>query len=246
MAEAGRCLYIYGGFVAVCLLAGSVAVAGNARHPDDPHYTASGFFDIHVCNWPDRPPFYLALYSTTRFDEVESVRVYRPDGHSIGTLALDEYRIIKAEDKAEKHVFMTQIPIAASDPDGWYRAEIRIGNETDSARDFVIHRLLPQAGGHEPADGAENVGMPLRLNWSPVVGAAWYQVFIRDQWNDGKLIYSSKLVDTPWIELPQGLLEAGGLYSWKVHARDVNGDLQLGDFNIGSQSEWVGFALRSD
>ena len=231
---------------AACLLLGCTAIAGNAQHPDDPHYTASGFFDIHVCNWPDRPPFYLALYGTTRFNEVESIRLYAPDGHSIGVLALDEYRVIDREGKPEKRVFMTQIPIAESDPDGWFRAEVRIGNDIDTARDFVIHQLLPRAGGHEPANGAENVDMPKRLSWNPIDGAAWYQVFIRDQWNDGKLIYSSKLVDTPWIELPQGLLEAGGYYSWKVHARDVDGHIQLGDFNIGSQSEWIEFTVRSD
>jgi hypothetical protein len=244
MAKIGRCRRFV--MVITCLLVGSPALAGNAQHPGDPHYTASGFFDIHVCNWPDRPPFYLALYSTTRFNEVESVRVYAPDNHFIGALSLDKYTVIEREGKPEKRVFMTQIPIAASDPDGWYRAEVRVVNDTDSARDFVIHQLLPQASGHDPVNGAENVDMPQRLSWDPVAGAAWYQVFIRDQWNDGKLIYSSKLLDKPWIELPEGLLEAGGNYSWKVHARDVDGHIQLGDFNIGSQSEWVEFTVRVD
>jgi hypothetical protein len=231
---------------AACLLLGGTAIAGNAQHPDDPHYTASGFFDIHVCNWPDRPPFYLALYSTTHFNEVESVRVYGPDGHFIDALALDKYSVIKHQGKPEKRVFMKQIPIAASNQDGWYRAEVRVGNDTDSARDFVIHQLLPQASGLNPVNGAEIVDIPPRLSWNPVDGAAWYQVYIRDQWNDGKLIYTSKLINKPWIELPQGLLEAGGYYSWKVHARDVDSHIQLGDFNIGSQSEWIEFTVRSD
>ena len=84
------------------------------------------------------------------------------------------------------------------------------------------------------------------MSWNPFDGAAWCQVFIRDQWNDGKLIYSSKLIDTPWIELPQGLLEARYYYSWKVCARDVDSHIQLGEFNIDSLSERAEFSLRSD
>lgn len=246
MTEAGRRRRWNRTVFTACLFAVTAVFAGNAQHPADPHYTASGFFDIHVCNWPDRPPFYLALYSTTRFDEVESIRLYGPDGHAIGALALDKYRLVAHKDKPEKRVFMTQIPIADSDADGWYRAEVRLGNETDTARDFVIHQLMPRAGGHNPVDGAENVDMSKRLSWNSIDGAAWYQVYIRDKWNDGKLIYTSKLLNKPWIELPQGLLEAGGYYSWRVHARDVDGHILLGDFNTGSQSEWVEFTVRSD
>ena len=40
---------------------------------------------------------------------------------------------------------MTLIHIAKSDPDGWYRVDVRIGNDIDMARDFVIHQLLPRA-----------------------------------------------------------------------------------------------------
>lgn len=247
MAEVGRLqLHKPAVIVAACFLVCATAFAGNAEHPDDPHYTASGFFDIHVCNWPDRPPFYLALYSTTRFEEVESIRLYRPDGHSIGMLDLDRYRVIERRSQPEKRVFMKHIPIAEGNPDGWYRVEVQFGDENDSARDFVIHQLLPRTEGHDPADGAEYVDMPKRLSWNAVDGAGWYQVFVRDQWNDGELIYSSKLVSTPWVELPQSLLEPGGFYSWKVHARDLDGHIQLGDFNIGSQSEWVEFTVGSD
>ena len=80
---------------AASLLPGGTAIVGNAKHFDDPHYTPSGFFNIHICNWPDRPPFYLTLYSTTRFNDVRSERLYAPDGYSIGALALDEYPVIE-------------------------------------------------------------------------------------------------------------------------------------------------------
>ena len=43
--------------------------------------------------------------------------------------------------------------------------------------------------------------------------------------------------------LPAGLLEKGGYYSWIVHARDLNEHFMLGDFNHGSLSATVNFSI---
>jgi hypothetical protein len=93
-----------------------------------------------------------------------------------------------------------------------------------------------------PPNGAEQIAIPAELTWSPVDQARWYQVFIRDTWNDDRLIYTSKLLREPALVLPPGLLQADGLYSWKVHARDINEDKQLGDFNKGSMSGVASFS----
>ena len=50
----------------------------------DPHYTEVGFFDIHVCNWPDRPPFIMALFSTLDFENITKVSVHTPSGDLLG------------------------------------------------------------------------------------------------------------------------------------------------------------------
>ena len=38
----------------------------------DSHYSSVGFFDIHVCNWPDRPLFFLAVFSTYNFNDISN------------------------------------------------------------------------------------------------------------------------------------------------------------------------------
>ena len=114
------------------------------------------------------------------------------------------------------------------------------------ARDYVVVSRLPRPSGLNPPDGAEQIPTPEKLTWSPVDQAGWYQVFIRDIWNDGKLIYTSKLQREPVLVLPPGLLQADGLYTWKVHARDINEDKQLGDFNKGSMSRAMTFSTASD
>ena len=110
-------------------------------------------------------------------------------------------------------------------------------------RDYVILSALPQAVGQVPAHEAEVQGVPKQLGWEPVPGAGHYQVFIRDLWNEGKLIFSSKVLDEPVLPLPDGLLEPGGYYSWIVHARDLNEHFMLGDFNHGSISPVYTFSI---
>lgn len=234
------------------LLAGPVIAAPTSGkpaddpHAGDPHYTPAGFFDIHVCDWPNRKLFFMSLFSTTRYREIKSIEVRLPDGRTLTNIGLAKYRLVKAEGKPEKHVFMTQTDVPEGAPDGWYSATVTLTDGTRiMGRDYVIVSRLPRPSGLTPPDGAEQIPIPEKLTWSPVDQAGWYQVFIIDNWNDGKVIYTSKLLREPVLALPPGLLQADGSYTWKVHARDINEDKQLGDFNKGSMSSVSTFSTAA-
>jgi len=204
----------------------------------DPHHTEAGFFDMHVCNWPDRPQFFMALLSTTRFKEVAGVEVFRPDNRPLGKLNMQHFRVVKTDGKPDKEVFITQFPTEPTDKDGWYSATVTLKDGRQfGAKDFVNIKSLPYVNLSTitPADGAENIALPHELSWEPVAGAKFYQVFITDLWNDGQLIYTSDFLNEPRLDLPKDLIKPGGMYSWRVHSRDLNGnDDVLGDFNSGS------------
>jgi hypothetical protein len=51
----------------LCCLGPVRADKGPQLINEDPHRNEMGFFDIHVCNWPERPQFLKVLFSTTRF-----------------------------------------------------------------------------------------------------------------------------------------------------------------------------------
>jgi len=220
------------------LLAPQHALAG------DPHYTEAGFFDIHVCHWPDRPLFFMALFSTARFDEVAEIEIADPDGHAIGKLDLAKYRVVAAKDKPRKRVFISHLEVPRSPRDGWYQARVRLKDGTTAAaRDYVRVGSMPLPGGYRPADQAELPDVPAELRWDPVPGARFYQVFIKDVWGDGQPMFTSKLLGEPRLALPPGLLQRGGAYSWRVHARDVDEDPMLGDFNQGTLGGEVAFSV---
>lgn len=213
-----------------CLACGAVQAGG-----DDPHYTDAGFFDIHVCNWPDRPLFLMPLFSTERFSEIERIEIYAPDNSFIAELDLQRFRILKRKGKPEKRVFIRQIDMPDNATDGWYSARVGLSDGTRyQARDYVILSQLPQVLDRFPGNGAVLEQVPAELSWKPVDGAAFYQVFIRDLWNDSRLVYTSKLLQETRLDLPPGLIESGGSYSWVIHARDTNEHGLLGDFNHGS------------
>lgn len=218
--------------------------AANATHPDDTHYTASGFFDIHVCNWPDRDSFYLSLYSTRQFKDVQSVELMNAQGEKFAVLDLSKFMVIKSEDKPEKRVFMTQVARPKNHTDGWFSAKITLRDGTvHTAKDFVKHGVLPRATNLLPGHQSKLSDPPKVLRWLAVEGARHYQVFIKDKWGVDKLIFSSGILNEPELILPEDLLEYGGYYSWRVHARDVNEDIKLGDFNQGSLSNWQEFTI---
>jgi hypothetical protein len=129
--------------------------------------------------------------------------------------------------------------------DGWYSARVKLTDGSQyRARDYVILSQLPQVSGRVPANESVLVQAPAELSWEPVTGAAHYQVFIRDLWNDSKLVYTSKLLQQPRLVLPPGLIESGGYYSWMIHARDTNEHSLLGDFNHGSLNRPVTFSVE--
>ena len=203
----------------------------------DPHYTEAGFFDIHVCNWPDRPPFYMALFSSIQYANIASVRVYRADGSSAGELDLNLFRSVHDSAKIDKRVFITHLPILKDTTDGWFTAVIKMKDGREfTAKDYVVHTLMPIAHDPLPADKSELTDIPGKLSWAAVPGARYYQVFIRDKWDDDRIIFTSPLIAEPMLIPPADLIKRGGYYSWRIHARDSNGTMLLGDFNHGSLS----------
>lgn len=233
-------------FSSLPAFAGQDAPAKQAVQPADPHYTSVGFFDIHVCNWPGRPLFFMALFSTTHFQDVLGVRILGPDGSPLGELDLEKYRYVLTDDKREKRVFIKQFEIPGNAADGWYTAEIRTRDAGRiEARDYVIIHSIEVASGANPPGGAENVPMPSALTWEAIPGAKHYQVFLRDEW-EARVILSSDVLDKPKLDLPAGLLQAGGEYTWRIHARDVNGNALLGDFNHGSLTGKLRFSVADN
>ena len=220
------------------------AWAGTAESAD-PHYGPAGFFDIHVCNWPGRPLFFMPLFSTPRYAEIQSIEVLTPAGELLTRLDLKRYRTIKRDRQPDKRVFIQEVDVTPAAASGWYQARTRLVNGDEFiTRDYVILHELPQAGGQVPGHEEELAEIPAKLAWDPVPGAGFYQVFIRDLWDEDKLIYTSKLLTRPELELPPGLLHRGGMYAWIIHARDTNSHILLGDFNHGSLNRPASFLIE--
>lgn len=234
----------------ICLIAGWPTLAADKETlttASDPHYTEAGFFDVHVCNWPNRPLFFMTLFSTPRYAELQKVEVFQPDGQPLGEISLKHYRLLKRKNKPDKRVFMVQIDVPEGAKEGWYTAYATLSDGTKyQAHDYVVIETMQLASGLNPAPDAENVPVPKVLSWDPVPGASYYQVFIRDMWDDGKTILTSKLLSEPRIELPKGLLGPGGEYRWRVNARDTNENVILGDFNHGSLTGEFSFSTADE
>lgn len=216
-----------------------------SQHPGDKHYNKNGFFDIHVCNWPNRPVFFLALFSTTEFKNISKIEIFDNNKQHIGNLDLTKYRIVTMKDpKREKRAFIKQFDIPASSGNGWYSTKIHLKDELiETAQDYVVIEKMPRADGVTPIDNTTNIDAPEILTWKPVPGAKFYQVFIKDNW-EAKMIYSSSLLAEPRLKIPKNLLQKGGSYCWKINARDVNENVLLGDFNHGSLSKCFNFELK--
>jgi hypothetical protein len=223
-----------------CLLSGT-AYAGNEG---DPHYTPAGFFDAHVCNWPENPHFLMALFSTPRFDEVAKVSVFAPDGTLIGDLDLTKFRAFKTQSGQAKRAFIAHFDLPEKALDGWYRAEIVLKDGSRfEARDYVINQMMEQPTGIRPVPGTSSVPASTELRWDPVAGARFYEVFVTDVWA-GSEPFDSGLLSEPRFVPPKGLLQPGGEYMWRIHARDSDGNVLLGDFNHGSLSPEMTFTVR--
>jgi hypothetical protein len=212
----------------------------------DPHYTQVGFFDIHVCNWPDQPLFFLTLFSTYDYDAVAKVEIFTPDNQFIGDLDLTKYRLIRETGKPEKRAFIKHFEVPQGARDGWYKAIVTTKDgKRYAAEDFLVIRKMQRAQHTQPADGVENVPIPKQLSWDSVPGAKYYKVFIRDEWK-GDLVYESELLAEPRLMLPKNIVHAGGYYHWRIHARDVGENMLLGDFNHGSLTDAFSFSVTAD
>lgn len=210
----------------------------------DPHYTPIGFFDVHVCNWTDRKPFYMVVFSTKTPDAISSIQFHDAHGKLIGPLDMKRYQSSQGPGQPEKRVFITHFPIPPHAQDGWVSATIKTRDGQEYlAKDFVVHTVLPIATELEPASEADLDDVPKELRWKAIPGATHYVITIRDEWDEEKLVYRSPPLTAPRLAIPAGLLKRGGRYQWIVHARDVNGSILLGDFNHGSLSAPAYFTI---
>ncbi|MEN8174613.1 MAG: hypothetical protein ABFS23_02535 [Pseudomonadota bacterium] len=213
---------------------------------DDPHYTPGGFFDIHICNWPEREPFFKLVFSTFDYDDVSRVIVRDPQGQQLADMDFAHYVQFESRGRP-KRAFVNDMLVPADARSGWYTADILFRDgRTFRGEDWVETGLLPLPEPLLPADGAEEVLLPVSLSWEPVAGATHYQVFVRDLWNERNLVFRSKIVPSTTVSIPAGKLEPGGWYEWLVHARDVHEDPRLGDFNLGSQTRYFQFTVKED
>jgi hypothetical protein len=240
-----RCIFVV--IVLQLLFVSNVYSANVVPAPEnDPHYTKVGFFDIHVCNWPNRPLFFLAVFSSYEYKKLAKVEMFTPDGKSIGKFDFTKYRTIEQKGKPLKRAFIKQFDIPKSSGDGWYYTIATLKNgKAYRGEDFVVMREMQRASNMVPKPGAEDWPMPKQLKWDAIPGAKHYRVFIRDLW-EGGLIHSSKVLSKPFLDVPKKLLKPGGFYSWQIHARDVNENVILGDFNHGSLTNQMEFTLASE
>lgn len=213
-----------------------------ADESDDPHYSEAGFFDLHLCHWPDRKPFFKAVFSTFQFNNLELVTITNPDGSELTQLDTSSFIEFKSKGN-RKRAFLQDHELAQTPEAGWYTAHIQFKDgSVFTAKDFVEPGLLPLAEKIFPEDG-EEIQLPVTIRWNPIDGATHYKVVIRDIWNNRKIAFRSKLTKETSMTIPNGKLEVDGEYEWLVHARDVNEDPVLGDFNLGSQTAYSTFSV---
>lgn len=241
-----RCvLVVLLGSVSACIGRGGNADAG-IDPVRDPHETAVGYFDLHICNWPDRPPFVVALFATADRAKVRRVEVLRPDGRRLGEVRLTTFESRIDEHGRERRAYKTFLPLPKDAPAGWYRARVTLRDGTVlQARDFLQVKILPQAQIVQPANGQDNLSRVPELRWRPVPGASHYRVFIKDAWADEE-VFKSDLLTEPRLRLPPGVLRSNGSYVWRVHARSVGDEAKWGEFNHGSLNTEASFALAGD
>lgn len=219
---------------------------GSARSENiinnDSHYSKIGFFDVHICNLPNRTYFFKILFSSVNYADIESMDVFTPDEKILVKLNKNKYKTLKRKNKPGKRVFIADMDISEPVQTGWYKIKVRTKNgEQYEAMDFVVPGKINRVAGMEPSNSDKELKLPITLKWKSVTGAKYYKTFIRDAWT-GKLVFQSNLIDDTKIKIPKGKLLTGGYYSWVVHARDISNHVLLGDFNMGSMSDKAYFS----
>lgn len=230
------------GISLVLFIQANVFAEESVKLEKDPHYSPLGFFDIHLCNWPERPNYFKILFSSDKYKQIDSMDIYTPENKLLASLDKTKFRTLKRKNKPNKRVFLLDIDVPEIATTGWYKVDIKTDNGGSyQAKDYVIMTRLKKATDMSPADD-EEYPLPVTLKWKPVAGAQYYQAFIRDTWTE-KLVFKSKLISKPEVKVPEGRLEPGGDYYWTVHSRDTNEHILLGDFHMGSMSEKSTFSV---
>lgn len=237
MERTGRCRPAISAFSLFACLSLSGAVSAKSVAPNDFHHTVFGTFDMHVCNWPERAPFLVAVFATHRAQDIARIEVLRPDGRRLGDIPLARFEL-RSDQYGERQVFKTHLPLEKGAATGWYRARLhaRDGGVIE-ARDYVDIKIMPQVRALQRRAS--------ELRWQPLAGAAHYRVIVKDPWQDKKIVYKSDLLREPRLQLPLGSLEPNGDYVWQVHARDTARAAKWGEFNHGSLSPEAPLAPNS-
>lgn len=210
---------------------------------NDPHRSNVGFFDIHICNWPNRTKYFKVLFSSEKYDQIESMEVFTPENKLLVKLDKRKFRTLKRKNKPDKRVFIIDSDITENASTGWYDIRIKTKDgKKYNAKDYVVMNRLNRASSMQPANKNKQYKLPITLKWKEIEGAQYYQVFVRDEWTQ-QLIFKTKLINSNKVQIPNIKLEPGGYYSWRVHARDINEHILLGDFNMGSMSQHAYFSI---
>jgi len=203
----------------------------------DPHYNSLGFFDIHICNWPQRTNYFKVLFNTDKYQYIDSMSVYTPEDKLLVTLDKTQFKTLKRKYRPDKRIYLVDIDVPEFATTGWYKIDVKTKNgKSFQAKDYVVMSRLERVTEMTPSGVDAEVSLPVTLQWKTVPGAYYFQVCVRDAWSD-ELLYSSNVIETNAIRIPENILDAGGYYYWSVSARDVNGHILLGDFHMGSMSE---------
>lgn len=218
-------------------LADSESTSAEPEALSPEHHTEVGTFDIHVCEWKNLPFHFMWVFITDRHAEIQRIEVFDPEDSSLGVMDLERYRLIAKDEGYEKRVLITRTPIRKGAQDGWYSARVTLRDgRVLLARDRVrIRSMRIVEAGLNPPHEDEELPVTTTLSWEPIEDATYYRVFISDSWS-GEAILESPPISDPRITLPEGLLEPGGTYTWRVHARDGGEDPDYGAFNHGSLS----------
>jgi hypothetical protein len=62
--------------------------------------------------------------------------------------------------------------------------------------------------------------------------------------NQGDPHHTPADLTEPLFVPAQGVLQSGGVYVWRIHARDSDGNVLLGNFNHGSLSPEMRFTVK--
>jgi len=160
--------------VLVLVVALSIGAAAAGAPPGkDRHVTAVGFFDMHVCNWPERPLFFKALFSSIHYEQLRDIQVFTPDGQPLLRFDLAQFRTATRPGKPVKRVCLVDVPVPPGAQDGWYTAQIRTADgRVHLAMDRLeIRRMAQATGGVMPAHESMLAAPPRQLSWEPVPGA---------------------------------------------------------------------------